>query len=47
MPFVVFAMGSSNYKINADIVGGSGGIGGSANYQLQAITGFGVRGFSR
>ena len=43
-PVIVFAMGSANYKINADIVGGNGGIGSSDNYRIQDTLGEPVAG---
>jgi hypothetical protein len=35
----VFAMSSSNYQINADVIGASGALGSSANYQLNDTLG--------
>lgn len=33
-PTIVFAMGSTNYKINADVIGVGGGLGTSSSYKL-------------
>jgi hypothetical protein len=33
-PTAVFAMGSTNYKINADVIGVGGGLGSSSSYKL-------------
>jgi len=43
-PVVVFAMGSANYKINADVVGVSGALGSSSNYKLNDTMGEAVAG---
>lgn len=38
-PGFVFAMGSTNYAIDSDVIGASGDIGNSSNYQLNDTTG--------
>ncbi len=38
-PGFVFAMGSTNYKINADVIGASGALGSSTNYKLNDTLG--------
>ena len=40
----VFAMGSANYKINADVIGASGELGSSTNYRLSDTLGESVAG---
>jgi hypothetical protein len=43
-PCIVFAMGSTNYKINADVIGASGALGSSSNYKLNDTIGEPVAG---
>ena len=43
-PISVFAMGSANYKINADAIGTGGSLGASTNYQLSDTLGEPVTG---
>ena len=38
-PSFAFAMGSANYKINADVIGASGALGSSINYKLNDTLG--------
>lgn len=39
VPGIVFAMSSTNYKIDADVIGASGELGSSANYKLNDTMG--------
>ena len=43
-PGAVFAMGSANYKIDADVIGASGALGSSTNYKLNDTMGEPVAG---
>ena len=43
-PAAVFAMGSANYKIDADVIGASGALGSSTNYKLNDTLGEPVAG---
>ncbi len=44
IPSFVFAMGSANYKIDADVIGASGALGSSTNYKLNDTMGEPVAG---
>lgn len=44
IPYIVFAMGSANYKINADAIGAGGALGSSTNYKLNDTLGESVAG---